>query len=153
MKTKKQQLSDEVSIVVMTAKSEHKFYTKDFKNRAHKFKNREEYQNFVRRFFEKIADHLIENPNGVLIKDLGYFFNFMLPNPKLSVKGNKFLMNMETAQHTYSISFNPTVEHLDWIMDKSFSKYVKKGVFRKLKSGTMRYKSHFYYLKKTGDIY
>lgn len=153
MKIKRQPLSDKVEKIIMTSKSEHKFYTKDFKDKKNKFKNKDQYQNFVRRFFEKIADHLINNPNGVLIEELGYFFCFMIPERSFFKSDYCLNMNLDTDGYKYCLIFSPVKPIAEWSMDKSFSKYVKKNVRENLINGSFRYKSHFYYLKRKKIIY
>lgn len=153
MRTKKVQLSNNLKLVIMTHKSEHKYYTKNFKDKRYKFKNKDEYQSFIRQFFKAIGDNVINNKDGVLIEDIGYFFNAMDPVRKIYETDFVTSFNLETEQRIYAQVFCPVQEHCEWIMDKNFSKYIKKAVFEKLKSKEIRYKSNYYYLKKQNLIY
>lgn len=152
MKTKEAQLSDKISKINMTAKSEHKFYTKNFKDKKNKLKHKDYYQAFVRRFFEKIADKVIQNPDGVFIEGIGYFFCYMYPERGIYNIRNTVSFNFNTDGYIYRITFAPTKDLAEWCMDRGYSKYVKDRVKDKLMKGE-RYKSHYYYLKRKNLIY
>lgn len=152
MSNKGEQLSDSVQQISMTAKSEHKHYTKDFKNKKNKFKHKDYYQAFVRKFFAKIAEKVIENPDGVFIEGVGYFFCFMHPSKKVYNFRDVVSFNYSTEGHIYRITFAPAKDLAEWCMDRSYSKYIKDRVKEKLLKGEL-YKSHYYYLKRKNLIY
>lgn len=152
MKVREAQLSDSVKPIVMTAKSEHKFYSKNFKDKKNKFKHKDYYQAFVRRFFEKVANKIIENPDGVMIEGVGYFFCYMLAKKMIYNMRDTVSFNFSTDGHMYRLTFAPARDVAEWCMDRSYSKYIKDRVKDKLLKGE-GYKSHYYYLKRKNLIY
>ncbi|AGO47578.1 hypothetical protein Phi4:1_gp044 [Cellulophaga phage phi4:1] len=98
-------------------------------------------------FWNKVSENLIEKEAGVLVNGLGYFCVSMVPEKQLPYK--KGVKGRHINPHTKSKIYFPvliTTKH-DKVfnvfnMDRAFSKKVRKGIQRKLKSG-FKYSNYF----------
>ena len=105
----------------------YKRQTVDIKSqRLHDYEN----DRIIRLFLKKVRDRLINNPAGVHIKRIGYFYVHMIPfNLLWNYKGQKV--------HKYHPCFVPTDNSVFkfWTMDFHFTRSLVKSIRDRLKNG------------------
>jgi len=116
-----------------------------------KLSNRNEMHLVCSEIFRVIAENMSEREGGVCIEEFGYFFNWMIPKKMFGekiVKGKprQYNKNYHTNQHIYTLTYLPSDYFKGWAMDASFSKVIKKKVFKKIMDG-YRYKGYPFTLK------
>ena len=120
-----------------------------------KVKDREELRKVMDCICKHIGEGVVENPGGVIVDGLGYFFVWMPP-----VKGTYFKKqeggstkewNYHTNHYMYFPTFIPTRPKIRilnaWTMDKAFHEQVRGGITNKLKSGG-KYRMYVHTLKQ-----
>lgn len=123
------------------------------KHKQDKIKGREEWIKFCKTFFGVIAEDLVNNEAGVLLRKLGYFYMHMIPRKgtfyDYKAKGDGY--NLHTDNYMYAPVFVPSRRgrrHLFLLsMDSSFNFNIKEALRDNIRAGR-RYKSYVYSLKK-----
>lgn len=82
--------------------------------------NRETFLKINKRIFEKAYEYLYTERDGVLLDGMGYFFNFMTPDPV----GNKFHTSVEIMGRKYYSMFR-TIGQANPFYDYSMSYNIK----------------------------
>jgi len=127
-----------------------KEYKKTTPPKKYSFANREELKTVVKEIFKVIAERLVENEGGVLIRNFGYFFNWKVPKQMqytLTSKGKyvqKFNLYGNKAMHLPT--FVPSTDMEGWSMDNTFNRELKKELSHKLNNGK-KYKMFAYTFK------
>lgn len=132
----------------LTKKTEYTLYRKAIKP-EHFIIGRDAYFKFVKEFFNTISEQALEKDGGVIIRRVGYFFNWLCPR-KLVWVGNqkeKEIYSSYTDNRQYFPTFIPPSSRCEWTMDKSFSTVYKLELARKIKGGK-RYKTYYTSLRK-----
>ena len=114
--------------------------------------NRAEFLSFCRRFFRIVSEEIQEREAGVVIKGLGYFYNYLVPrkmpmyhtNDALGVKQS---IMYHTDGHIYTLCYIPSDNFKYWSMDNSFSKEMKRGLYYRLMKG-QRYNGYPFSTKR-----
>ena len=121
-----------------------------------KVKGREELRKVIDCICKNIGEGIVENPGGVIVDGLGYFFVWMPPR-----KGTYFTIrpgegstenyNYHTDHYMYFptfLPFKPKIRTLQaWTMDKAFCDNVKLGIRDKLEEGG-KYRMYAHTLKQ-----
>lgn len=132
----------------LVKKTEYTIYRNTIKP-EHFIMGRDNYGKFVKEFFDTISEQAIEKDGGVVIRRLGYFYNWLCPR-KLSWRKDRSkedLYSASTDNRQYFPTFIPHEARCEWTMDKTFSKVYKDELVKKIKSGK-RYKSYYASLRK-----
>ena len=110
---------------------------------------RDNYFKFVKEFFDTISEQVLEKDGGVVIRRLGYFYNWLCPRKFSWRSGSKGedIYSVITDNRQYFPTYIPQEARCEWTMDKTFSKVYKAELARKIKSGK-RYKSYYASLRK-----
>lgn len=127
------------------AKAKLKFKRKDVDNWTG-------YNKIVTRMFKIIGEHAVNNPEGVYIRDLGYFGALQYQRTAAGAKGQEKgsgivpYMNAHTDGAVMSLSFLPIPERRltalqVFLMDGTFSGTVKKKFIQNLFNG-MKYRNN-----------
>lgn len=125
--------------------------------KKHIAQGREEMRKILTCICKHIAEGMVEEPGGVYIKGIGYFFNWKCPRKMsyhLTIKGKEpeEHFNYHTNHYMYFPTFVPMTSRLharaNWTMDKQFDHRIGHGIMHKLKAG-FKYRNYLYSLKKT----
>lgn len=125
---------------------------KYYKRHRRKFKHKEvlkhhEYTEITNLFTELIAEHLVNNPDGVFIEDIGYFGMLMVKTGGMSYKVfdtdyREVYEDFDLLSHSSGMSFSPHFVPIErsqilrtWVMDATANLKVKKNMIEKLKEG------------------
>lgn len=134
-------LADGTKLLHHSIYTEYRKYDKIPKTK--KVKGREELRKVMDCICKHIGEGVVENPGGVVVDGLGYFFVWMPPRKgtyfQKGKEGSTEEYNYHTDHYMYFPTFipmKPRVKVLNaWTMDKTFHEQVRLGVRDKLKGG------------------
>ena len=129
-----------------------KEYNKTNPPQKYQLENREELKKIVKQIFKTIAEEIIEKKAGVLIRGLGYFFNWKVPKKmKYTItrkgKAPEERYNFDTDMYMTLPTFLPADDFKMWSMDATFNRTLKKALRTKLVNG-FKYNIYPYTFKK-----
>lgn len=106
----------------------------------------EEHRKLINKFWDKVGTYMVENPNGVFIRNLGYFTILMNPKKQITEWKNKeMIINSHTDGRKFYPIFLPITKQSMmnvFILDHSFVKPLRHKLSKELKKGK-KYYNHF----------
>lgn len=106
----------------------------------------------VSEIFKHVADDLVNNKAGVVLRRIGYFGIWRVPEISILPTSYRYIeLNEHSEGYQYVIDFFPesTSNKLMsiWRMDRMFNNSLKKRISKKLKSG-FKYSNLYFTLKE-----
>ncbi len=146
-----------VSLLSQDLAAPYNAYAKKKKISKYLKPDKHELRLIVKTIFEEIGKQMVESKGGVFIRNFGYFFVWKTPHKdtygkhyKHNIEKDTELYNHHSQHYVYKPTFIPAGGHNNlryWSMDNKFSKPVRDGINRQIRSGH-KYTSYVYTLRK-----
>lgn len=134
-----------------TAKTEYTNYRNKVK-KEHRIIGRDNYNRMIHDYFSSIAELSVEHIGGVCVKGLFYIFMFKLPKKAIYRMGGRKIFNFHSNHYIYNVAIQFASRYSHWTIKKrTFLPTSKKQLELNIKDG-VKYKAHFYSLKRAKYI-
>lgn len=116
-----------------------------------------EYNRIINRILQITADGIVNRSGGVELDGLGYFCNWMTPEPALHTHRvmGQLRTNLTTGRYWYNTALFTFTNRINyfagWYMESAFTKPIVNGIYKEIKAGR-KYTIHVELLKSLNKV-